>query len=60
MRVLELTKSTYHVSFLRLIKEVATASAEAHDNVKYLDTLKVCVRRACGRHDRALDGTIAR
>ena len=40
IRVLELTKSTYHTSFVRLVKEVSSASAEARDNVKYLDTLR--------------------
>lgn len=45
IRVLELTKSTYHTSFSRLIKEVATASAEATDNVKYLETLRPDLER---------------
>lgn len=40
VRVLELTKSTYHPAFVRLAREVELARLESNSNVKYLKPLR--------------------
>ena len=50
LRVLEVTKSSYHAPFARLCKDVAVAEAEASNNSRFLSTLRGTLRQI-GRAD---------